>query len=249
MTTSRTRTRGTKEERSEEESQAVKHEIRVKIGKGSPAVKKGSRRVKQETDGGKPGEETTIEPATQERKKKHTFRDRLEECRKFRKEHGHCKIPTTGRMTSKSMGIWVQEMRRNYRLLNTTGKPRQSFTDEMLQELNDIGFEWNFTPKAGVPQSDILWEKCYEAVRAYREEHGGSFDVPPGYRPSSSSSPSSSLPPSLCLAEWVREQRVQKKRRDSKLKCNISPARIKKLNEIGFNFDGPRKLPSSSGKK
>jgi hypothetical protein len=171
--------------------------------------------------------------------RKFTFEERLEECKKFKKEHGHCKILTTGRNTNKAMGVWVQEMRRNFKLQMTTGKPRRCISNEQIIELDAIGFHWGFKPKAGMPQSDEMWEKCFEEAKSYHEEHGN-FDVPPDDEDYSS--------PPFYLAEWVCVQRDQKKRRDSKMKCNMNIARVKKLSAIGFNWTGPRKLQDKSSK-
>jgi hypothetical protein len=180
-------------------------------------------------------EDTNNSPLTPKAKsaRKISFEERLEEYKKFKKEHGHCKKPTTGRNTSKAMGVWVQEMRRSFKLQMTTGKPRKVITNEQIAELNTIGLHWGFKPKAGMLQSDGMWEKSFEEAKRYHEEHGN-FDVPPD------NDDYSSLP--FYLAEWVCVQRDQKKRRDSKTKCNINGARVKKLAAIGFNWSGPRKL-------
>ena len=151
-----------------------------------------------------------------------TFEERLEECKKFKTEHGHCKIPTTAKY-NKSLGVWVQEMRRNFKLMATTGKPRRMINSDQIASLNDIGFHWGFKPKAGMPQSDPMWEKDYKEIKEFKEKHGD-FNVPKGP-----------------LDEWACEQRTQKKKRDSKMKCNINSARIKKLDAIQFNWSGPRK--------
>ena len=173
------------------------------------------------------GEKKAAKKVTPPRKARPSFEDRLEECKAFRDKHGHCKIPTT-KSYDKSLGIWVQEMRRNFKLKMTTGKPRQKISAEQIASLDAIGFEWGFKPAAGAPQSDESWEANYEQARQYHEENGN-LDVPTDYK-------------DAFLAEWVCVQRDQKKRRDSKMKCNINKKRIKMLDDIGFNWDGPRKL-------
>jgi len=157
--------------------------------------------------------------------KRLSFEDRVEQCISFKDKHGHCKIPTTAKY-DKSLGIWVQEMRRNYKLKMTTGKSRKAISHDQIAQLDGIGFDWGFKPAAGAPQSDEMWHTNFEEARIYQDTHG-TFDIPAeeGF-----------------LAEWVCVQRDQKKRRDSKMKCNIDKKRIKKLDEIGFNWDGPRKL-------
>lgn len=179
------------------------------------------------TDAKKEGEKKKATKVAPTKKVRRSFEDRLAECKAFRDKHGHCKIPTTGKY-DKSLGIWVQEMRRNFKLKMTTGKARKDISPEQIASLDAIGFEWGFKPAAGAPQSDEMWETIYEQARKYHEDHGN-FDIPADYK-------------DTFLAEWVCAQRNQKKRRDSKMKCTISKERIEKLNEIGFNWDGPRKL-------
>lgn len=172
----------------------------------------------------------TVTPPRQT-KKSFSFEDRLAQCKAFREKHNHCKIPTTAKY-DKHLGIWVQEMRRNFKLTMTTGKPRKDITPEQIASLEAIGFHWGFKPAAGTPQSDEAWEANFEQARKYQEENGD-FDIPADYE-------------DKFLAEWVCIQRDQKKRRDSKMKCNINKKRIKKLDEVGFNWDGPRKFKPSA---
>jgi len=170
-------------------------------------------------------EKKVAKVVTPTKTKRPSFEERFEQCKAFKDQHGHCKIPTTDKY-DKSLGIWVQEMRRNYKLKMTTGKPRMAISHDEIAQLDGIGFHWGFKPAAGAPQSDETWETSFEEARIYHDSHGN-FDIPAeeGF-----------------LAEWVCVQRDQKKRRDSKMKCNIDKNRIKKLDEIGFNWDGPRKL-------
>jgi hypothetical protein len=175
--------------------------------------------------------EKTANKVTPTKTKRRSFEERLAECKAFRDKHNHCKIPTTEKY-DKSLGIWVQEIRRNYKLQMTTGKARKTISAEQIASLDAIGFHWGFEPAAGAPQSDEMWETSYEQARKYHEAHGN-FDIPADYE-------------DAFLAEWVCVQRDQKKRRDSKMKCNINKQRIQKLDEIDFNWDGPRKLKPST---
>ena len=180
------------------------------------------------------------------------FEERLKECIAFKKKHGHCKITTTGKNSTKSLGIWVQEMRRNFKLQMSTGKPRQRIPDGHIQQLTAIGFHWGYTPKAGLPQSDEAWTLAFEDVQEYYKTYH-TFDI----QPSSSSKTNKTNTDDdgsrtlgdyrLCfLAEWVCDQRNQKKRRDSKMKSNINKQRVDMLTTIGFNFDGPRTVQKNA---
>lgn len=183
-----------------------------------------------ETEEVKNGDKKKVKKTMKKESKRYCFEERFEQCKGFLEQHGHCKIPTAYK-ENKGLGIWVQETRRNFKLKMTTGKPRKDITPEQIEQLNSIDFYWGYKPKAGAPQSDEMWEKTYLEVQEYHEKHG-TFDIP--------------LESGGFLAEWVRVQRDQKKRRDSKMKCNINAQRIKMLNSIKFNWDGPRKLPEDT---
>ena len=156
------------------------------------------------------------------------FDTRYEQCKEFRKKYGHCKIPTKYK-TDKSFGIWVQEMRRNYKLQMTGKKPRKALDQAHITKLNEIEFHWGFTPDPNKsPELDASWETNLQALKDYHKSHGN-FDVPMEGEFTE-------------FGKWVRVQRNQKYYRDTKRKCFISKERIKKLDGIGFNWKGSRKL-------
>ncbi len=158
-----------------------------------------------------------------------SFDARYEQCKEFHKKHGHCKIPTKNK-ADKSFGIWVQEMRRNYKLQMTGKKPRKVLDQAHITKLNEIEFHWGFTPDPNkLLELDASWETNLEALQHYHESHGN-FDVPMEEGAFTE------------LGKWVRVQRNQKYHRDTKRKCFITKERIKKLNGIGFNWKGSRKM-------
>eukprot|EP00977_Amphora_coffeiformis_P012041 scaffold2974_cov181-Amphora_coffeaeformis.AAC.9 len=160
-------------------------------------------------------------------KAKANWQTRFEECKAFAEKTGHCKIPTAYK-DNKSLGIFVQEMRRNYKLIKQGKASRFKMSDEQIAQLDSIGFHWGYTPDPnGSAESDASWEANFEALEDFKKEHGN-FDVPMEGSMST-------------LATWTRAQRNQKYRRDSKLKCFINKKRIDKLAAIDFDWDGERK--------
>ena len=157
-----------------------------------------------------------------------SFDERLIQCKEFFKKNGHCKIPTNYK-EDKSLGIWVQEIRRNFKMLTNGLKPRKSLSREQMEILNGIKFYWGVPFDLNkVPESDASWEKNFAAAKQYKESHGN-FDVP--------------IEGELAaLGKWIRVQRAQKKKRDGKVKCLITKDRIKMLNGIGFDWKGPHKV-------
>ena len=82
--------------------------------KEKPTTAKATRTMKQEKK-----EKPTTTKAKRDSSTKinmDRWNVRLEECKQYREEFGHCKIPTAYK-DNKSLGIWVQEMRRNFKLL------------------------------------------------------------------------------------------------------------------------------------
>jgi hypothetical protein len=149
-------------------------------------------------------------------------------CKAFCKKEGHCKIPTNLK-ENKSLGIWVQEQRRNFKQMMTGKKPRKELTPEQIEKLNEVDFHWGFIPDPNMTaESDASWEANFAKLQAYKKSNGD-FDVPLESE-------------SLSLAKWTRVQRNQNNLRATKRKCFISKERIKKLDAIGFNWDGPRKI-------
>lgn len=156
-----------------------------------------------------------------------TWDERYNQCMQFYKKHNHCKIPTNFK-EDKSLGIWVQEQRRDYKKLMMGEKPRRALTSESIEKLSEIGFHWGCPPDPNkYPETDDSWGKNFALLKQYEHSHDN-FDVP--------------LDHENRLGKWTRVQRTQKYYRDGKRKCLISKDRIKKLDEIGFDWDGQRKL-------
>ena len=174
---------------------------------------------------------------TKKSRTKLSFGEQLMECTEFKTKFGHCKIKTNGTDSNKGLGIWVQEMRRNFKLQMTTGKPRSRISEEHIQQLNNIGFHWGFTPKAGLPQSDEAWNAALEKVTQYHKDFN-TFDIEVKEEDNKNGGGAQLL----YLAEWVCDQRDQKKRRDSKMKSNMNKTRVDLLTKIKFNWGGQRKF-------
>jgi len=69
---------------------------------------------------------------------------RYEDLKRFRKEHGHCRVPH-GYTEHRKLSWWVMNQRAQYQLLKQ-GK-KTWLTPERVELLNGIGFEWN--PRIG----------------------------------------------------------------------------------------------------
>ena len=151
----------------------------------------------------------------------------FEECKEFLDKFGHCKIPTSYK-ENKALGNWVQEQRRNFKLLKQGLKPRVVLTDEQIDKLDGIQFHWGFTPDPNASaESNASWNANFVKLQEFHKVNG-TFDVP-------------MEDDTLALAKWTRVQRHQKYLKASKVKSFMSKPRENMLNEIGFDWDGPRK--------
>jgi len=149
--------------------------------------------------------------------------------KEFKDEFGHTNV---GRTKHPQLGNWVHWQRQLYRRNYSLGEST-SLTEERVQLLNELGFEWTRTRSSKSSEQQTLsgressinnnnmkmsrselWNLRYNELLLYKEEHGN-CRVPISYPK---------------LGSWVSVQRVQYK------KGKLSEERTEKLNEIGFEW-------------
>ena len=135
------------------------------------------------------------------------WRLKFEELRKYKEAHGDYRVP----QSHPSLGRWVDNQRANYRLLK--GGKKASTTQEWIDLLNSIGFEWSV-------DNVIPWMDRFEALRIYKEAHGD-YQVP-------RSNPT--------LGAWVHNLRKYYRLFKRGKKSRITQERIDLLNSIGFEW-------------
>jgi len=74
------------------------------------------------------------------------WQERFQALLEFKKEHGHCSIPTDYPLNQK-LATWVKFQRRQYRL-HREGFPSY-ISDERIAVLDKHGFQWSFFQKKG----------------------------------------------------------------------------------------------------
>ena len=123
---------------------------------------------------------------------------RFDELEHYKNEHGDCNVPKN----QGQLGTWVNWQRHTCR----EGK----LSDERVQRLNELGFEWN--PR-GTPTA---WNERYEQLKEFRSKHGDcNVNIETGGQ----------------LGIWVNNQR--KSYREGQL----PQERIERLESIGFVWE------------
>jgi hypothetical protein len=140
------------------------------------------------------------------------------QLREYRISNGNCMVPTK---TSGKLGTWVNNQRLAYRN-SQLGKKGQSISQVRIDKLETIGFYWG----KAYP-SPISWDDSFEELARYQKAMGNCNIHVNQNNPSK-------------LAKWVSAQRTEYKRFRKGRGSLLTPEKIEKLKEIGFNWKGPR---------
>ena len=120
------------------------------------------------------------------------WKRQFEELVQYKRENGHCNAPQ-----STPLGKWVKMQRENFRetqlraagnLPQNRTKPRPTLSDERINLLNSIGFQWKVAPPAAG------WEHRFDELVEYKRIHGD-CNVPQAW------------PENRQLGRWVMKQR------------------------------------------
>jgi hypothetical protein len=138
---------------------------------------------------------------------------RFEQLRAFQKEHGHCQVaPTEGSPAlSGRRGKDCKDSDTHGLFLWVNAQRKRTMTEDRMQKLNDIGFEW-------VLRKPQPWDERLEELKASHKEHGH-IRVP--IRSTSKDSDTH------LLHLWVSYQQRS---------TSILEERIQKLNALGFEW-------------
>jgi len=90
------------------------------------------------------------------------WQSELQLLRKYRKQHGHCRVPYYYKIDGVKLGSWLHKQRASYKK-HCNGMPSW-ITQERIDQLEAIGVDWN----PWVTQ----WQSKLELLRQYREWNG-----------------------------------------------------------------------------
>lgn len=152
-----------------------------------------------------------------------SFKERLEQLKKFKDQHGH--VDVTKENDFGGLRGWISARRSDYRMLRQ-GRSSSTRTEEQAKILMDLGVDLDPTGSAELPYQpkitvDTPWDVRFEQLKDYYRENGHTF-----------------VPLSMQgLGPWVRKQRSYMKRYLKKEKSPMNPERASKLSSIGFVAD------------
>uniref|UniRef100_A0A7S3V7X2 Helicase-associated domain-containing protein n=1 Tax=Chaetoceros debilis TaxID=122233 RepID=A0A7S3V7X2_9STRA len=158
----------------------------------------------------------TTRGTLRKRRIKRSFDQRVEDLKDFKKIHGHCNVPYS-HAPDPSLGTWCSEMRKGYKVIKADSEGRRNGLNvDKIKRLEDIGFQW-----------------CIRAVKDFEErvkellnhkDKRGHCNVSKKENPS--------------LYEWCHNKRVGYVAfLKGSGRCHaLTENRVKRLNEIGFNW-------------
>ena len=159
---------------------------------------------------------------TRQKRDEAQWQSKLELLRQYQERNGHCRVPERSEIDGVKLGSWLTEQRAAYKR-RSDGKPARKITQERIDQLEVIGFDFNDTKQK---RDEAQWQSKLELLRQYQERNGHC------------QVPERSEIDGVKLGSWLTEQRAAYKRRsDSKPARKITQECIDQLEAIGFDFN------------
>ena len=162
----------------------------------------------------------------------------LAEVVNFKKVHGHCNVPREWKHDPK-VGNWVHTQRRQF--FARKQDRRNDMTDERIRKLEDIGFELTLgrgkctikRKRKMKANSEDNWDASLAKVVNFKKEHGH-CNVPCKWKRDPK------------MGNWVYTQRKQFFFRKQDRRNNMTDERIRKLEDIGFEWSRKKEMQGNS---
>ncbi|GFH62020.1 hypothetical protein CTEN210_18496 [Chaetoceros tenuissimus] len=147
---------------------------------------------------------------------KQSLKTNIAKLKKFKQKHGHCNV-TQQNKDDPSLGRWVANMRRVYKRRLVGKNTRIILPQSMITQLEDLGFQWEVR--------NLSFASNITKLQNFKEKYGH-CNVPSRYEDDPS------------LGHWVSDIRYTYKQiqQGNKPKYGLTQARIKQLDEIGFQW-------------
>lgn len=140
---------------------------------------------------------------------------RFEELEQFRLQKGHCCVPH-GYQANPELARWVKRQRYQYKL-RANGKA-STMTNERISALEQLGFVWD--------SHGVAWMERFNELNEYFLSHG-TCTISSNYIRSRGRT----------LSSWIKCQRRQYRIYNEGGPSTMTPDRIAKLENIGFQWD------------
>jgi hypothetical protein len=151
-----------------------------------------------------------------------TWMKRYQELKEFKAIHGHANVPyvkpgdplTDDKKVEEAdgLGTWVKRQQHQYKLLQEGKDEASEMTEERIQLLEEIGFQWS--RRAGV------WVTRYKELKQHKQTHGDT------------------QPTEKSLTDWTKDQRRQYKRyEEDPTTSNLSKEQYELLTELPLDLD------------
>ena len=90
------------------------------------------------------------------------WQSKLQLLRKYRKRNGHCRVPYSYEIDGVKLGNWLSDQRVAYKK-HSEGKPARYITQERIDQLEAVGFDFNDTKQK---RDEAQWQSKLELLRA-----------------------------------------------------------------------------------
>ena len=143
-----------------------------------------------------------------------TFEERCNQLVLFKEEFGHCKVPKNYKVNP-SLGHWCNAMKSAYNKIQQGLKTDRNLPPDRIKRLEEIGLKWR-------DKFASFDKHCHDLVEFKKEF--GHCNVPTNYK---------------SLGSWCCSLRTayRGKQKGNKIRMNLSPGIIERLEEIGFKWE------------
>lgn len=162
---------------------------------------------KQRLGGGELVSQSSSSSSSSPERYKEAWERKFGLLRKYASQYGHCNVP----QKHPDLGRWVNDQRTNYKKWEKGSKT--TLTEERRRLLEGIGFLWS--------PNELIWNERFEELKAYKKRTGH-FNVPQKGN---------------TLGKWVNDQRTQYKKLMDGGRSNLTEARKRILEGIGFSWN------------
>jgi len=149
------------------------------------------------------------------------WQTRLQLLRKYRKQHGHCRVPQICQMDGVELGNWIRKQRVEYKK-HVEGKPSQ-ITQERIDQLEAVGYDFHYTKQK---REKVQWQTKLALLRQYKyRERNGHCQAPQRYEFDG-----------VKLGIWLANQKAEYGKHSRGEPSCITQERIEQLEAVGVDF-------------